>query len=74
MNACLVGPHRYGSHDEPRLTSPSGGTLEKMVSWTSRERLRCLWYWLRLTMQEMNYAARRIVELQAAWISDDHPR
>ncbi len=38
--------------------------LEKSVSWTGRERLRCLWYRLRLTVQEMNYAARRIVELQ----------
>ena len=36
----------------------------KSVSWTGRERLRCLWYRLRLTVQEMNYAARRIVELQ----------
>jgi hypothetical protein len=48
--------------------------LEKTVSWTGRERLRCLWYRLRLTVQEMNYATRRIVELQAPWISDDHPR
>lgn len=38
--------------------------LEESVSWTGRERLRCLWYRLRLTVQEMNYAARRIVELQ----------
>ncbi len=36
--------------------------LEKSVSWTGRERLRCLWYRLRLTVQEMNNAARRIVE------------
>ncbi len=38
--------------------------LEKSVSWTGRERLRCLRYRLRLTVAEMNYAARRIVELQ----------
>jgi hypothetical protein len=42
--------------------------LEKSVSWTGRERLRCLWYRLRLTVQEMNHATRRIVELQAPWI------
>ncbi|MGD0376052.1 MAG: ATP-binding protein [Streptosporangiaceae bacterium] len=42
--------------------------LEKSVSWTGRERLRCLWYRLRLTVREMNYATRRIVELQAPWI------
>jgi hypothetical protein len=42
--------------------------LEKSVSWTGRERLRCLWYRLRLTVQEMNHATRRIVESQAPWI------
>jgi hypothetical protein len=45
--------------------------VEKTVSWTGRERLRCLWYRLRLTVQEMNYATRRTVELQAPWITDD---
>ena len=48
--------------------------LEKSVSWSGRERLRYLWYRLRLTVAEMNYATRRVVELQAPWISDDHPR
>jgi hypothetical protein len=45
--------------------------LEKAVSWSGRERLRCLWYRLRLTVAEMNYATRRTVEVQAPWISDD---
>jgi hypothetical protein len=44
--------------------------LEKSVSWSGRERLRCHWYRLRLTIAEMNYATRRMVELQAPWISD----
>jgi hypothetical protein len=53
--------------------------LEKTVSWSGRERLRCLWYRLRLTVAEMNYATRRLadprmIELQAPLISDDHPR
>lgn len=48
--------------------------LEKAISWTGRERLRWLCYRLRLTVTEMNYATRRIVELQAPWISDDPPR
>jgi hypothetical protein len=39
--------------------------LEKSVSWSGRERLRCLWYRLRLTIAEMNYASRRMVEVQA---------
>ena len=47
--------------------------LEKSVSWSGRERLRCLWYRLRLTVAEMNYATRRMVEVQAPWISDDRP-
>ena len=50
---------------------PAGG---KLVSWTGRERLRCLWYRLRLTVAEMNYATRRVVEVQAPWICDSHPR
>jgi hypothetical protein len=47
--------------------------LEKTVSWTGPERLRCLWYRLRLTVAEMNCAPHRMVELQAPWISDDQP-
>ena len=44
--------------------------LEETVSWTGRERLRCLWYRLRLTVAEMNYATLRMLELQAPWIAD----
>lgn len=38
--------------------------LEESVSWTGCERLKCLWYRLRLTIAEMNYATRRMTELQ----------
>jgi hypothetical protein len=38
--------------------------LERSVSWTGRERLRFLWYRCRLTVQEINYASRRMVDLQ----------
>jgi hypothetical protein len=48
--------------------------LERSVSWSGRERLRCLWYRLRLTIAEMNDATQRTVELQAPWISDNLPR
>ena len=65
----------------PAMTGPAPGPadlhrrqLEKSVSWSGSERLRHLWYRLRLTVAEMNYATRRMVELQAPWISDDHPR
>ena len=44
--------------------------LEKSVAWTGRERLRCLWYRLRLTLAEMNSATQRMLELQAPWIAD----
>jgi len=43
---------------------PQKRQLEESVSWTGRERLRCLWYRFRLTIQEMNYATRRLAELQ----------
>jgi hypothetical protein len=39
--------------------------LEESVSWTVRERMRLLWYRLPLTIQEMNYATRRLAELQS---------
>jgi hypothetical protein len=42
--------------------------LERSVSWSSHQRLRCVWYRLRLAVREMNYASRRMVELQAPWI------
>jgi hypothetical protein len=72
-------PPETGAAAEP---GPAPGTadlthrrhLEKMVSWTSRERLRCWWYRLRLTVADMNYATRRTVEVQAPWITGDRPR
>ncbi len=47
--------------------------LEKSVSWSGCERLRCLWYRLRLTVAEMNYATRRMLELQRPGLPGDHP-
>ena len=38
--------------------------LEKSVSWSGRERFRFLWYRLRLTVHEMNYAAGRMADLR----------
>jgi hypothetical protein len=74
-------PGRLPAPDMAAMASSAPGSadlihkrqLEKSVSWSGRERLRCLWYRLRLTVAEMNYATRRTVELQAPWISDDHP-
>ena len=74
-------PGRLPTPDTAAAASPAPGTadlvprrqLEKSVAWSGREWLRCLWYRLRLTVAEMNYATRRIVELQAPWISDGRP-
>jgi hypothetical protein len=70
MPSCLAGRGRV-----PDLEGPVQlRHLKKMGPWTQRERLRFLWSRLRLTLAEMNYATRRMVELQAPWISEDRPR
>ena len=74
-------PGRLPAPNNAATANPAPGSadlvhrrqLEKSVSWSGRERLQWLWYRLRLTLAEMNYATRRMVELQAPWISDDHP-
>jgi hypothetical protein len=74
-------PRPLPAPDTAASANPASGSadlghtrqLERSVSWSGRERLRCLWYRLRLAVAEMNYATRRTVELQAPWISDDHP-
>lgn len=38
--------------------------LERAITWTGPERLRLLWYWLRLELQEINYAYKRLIESQ----------
>ena len=63
--AAMASPAPGGADLAPRRQ------LEKSVSWSGRERLRCLWYRLRLTVAEMNYATRRTVELRVPWISDN---
>ena len=50
--------------NHPHATEDQAQRPEELVSWTSRERLRFVWYRLRLTVREMNYATRRLVELQ----------
>jgi len=48
----------------PSTTKDQTRYVEELVSWTCRERLRFLWYRLRLTVNEMNYAVRRTTELR----------
>jgi hypothetical protein len=50
--------------NHPATTKHQARHVEDLVSWTCRERLRFLWYRLRLTVNEMNYAVRRMTELQ----------
>jgi hypothetical protein len=45
-------------------------TTERAAS-TWRGRLLAAWHRIRLTVQEMNYASRRVVERQAPWTVDD---
>jgi hypothetical protein len=79
-------PARNSQHQhQPQRSAPVTATaasppkrqlrdLEKMGSWSRGERLRVLWYRLRLTVAEMNYATRRMLELQAPWLSDESRR
>jgi len=60
--------------NHPHTTEHQAQYADNLVTWTCRERIRLLWYRLRLTVREMNHATRRVVELQAPWISDGHPR
>ena len=50
--------------NHPHTTDDHAQRAEELVSWTGRERLRFFWYRLRLTVSEMNYAARRMLEQQ----------
>ena len=44
----------------PAAAHLHGRQLEQMVCWTGRERLRFLWYRLRLTAREMNTTGRTV--------------
>jgi hypothetical protein len=45
-------------------TDQASPRLESIVGWTWRDRVGHVWHQLRAAVEEMNYAARRIVELQ----------
>jgi hypothetical protein len=46
-------------------TDQASRQLESVIGWTWRDRLGHVWHQLRAAVEEMNYAARRTVELQA---------
>ena len=64
----LTGPGIAGAErnamNYPDMTERGAQRAEELVSWTCGERLRFLWYRLRLTVNEMNHATRRLLELQ----------
>jgi len=41
--------------NHPQVTDEQVRRAEELISWTRRERIRFLWYRLRMTVQEMNY-------------------
>jgi hypothetical protein len=45
-------------------TDQASPQLESIIGWTWRDRIGHVWHQLRAAVEEMNYAARRIVELQ----------
>ena len=42
--------------NDPHVTEEQVRRAEELVSWTRRERSRFLWYRLRMSLREMNYA------------------
>jgi hypothetical protein len=46
-------------------TDQSSAQLESIVGWTWRDRIGHVWHQVRAAVEEMNYAARRTVEVQA---------
>jgi hypothetical protein len=49
--------------NHPHITQQQMQRAEELVSWTCRERIRFLWYRLRMTVQEMNYVTGQMIEL-----------
>ena len=50
--------------------APQAKTTERTAS-AGRGLLRGAWHRIRLTIAEMNYASRRVVEVQAPWSVDE---
>jgi hypothetical protein len=46
-------------------TDQASAQLEHIIGWTWRDRIGHIWHQVRAAVEEMNYAARRTVELQA---------
>jgi hypothetical protein len=69
MVGALLYLGQYVSKDGSGRSQAAGGEVVR----TGREQLQFLWHRLGAAVSEMNYAARRIVEVQARPLSDGHP-
>ena len=54
-----------------QLTEGTKATTAETVTFTGRGRVRGAWHRIRLAVAEMNYASRRVVEVQAPWTVDE---
>jgi len=53
--------------NDPHSVEQPAPPSDIRISWTPRERLRILWYRIRMIESEMRYATRRLHELQTRW-------
>jgi hypothetical protein len=58
------------THEGTQATTTEQATATETVSSAGRGPLRGPWQRIRVTVREMNDAARRVVELQAPWSVD----
>jgi hypothetical protein len=73
MSAQLTHQEIQPNTTGPAASHPAAGhpttgrpAARPAIGW----RLRWAWYQIRLTVAEMNYASRRVAELQAPWTVD----
>ena len=59
---------RGGPMNHPHVTEEQVRRADELVSWTCCERIRFLWYWLRLTVREIVYANGRMMEWEMGLI------
>jgi hypothetical protein len=63
-------PSRKDKAMAAQLTGGTKARTAETVTFTGRGRLRGAWHRIRLAVAEMNYASRRVVEVQAPWSVD----
>jgi hypothetical protein len=76
LRAAETGQFQQIGHGDVTTAHPRGDSSQddRAAGRRRRGRLRGVWHRIRLTVQEMNYSARRVIELQAPWIVDEKRR